>query len=119
MGIYGTIVRTGIALVMVPAVLFGYLVLAGTVFAPTGLVLWLGLIAGLASGLAGSALESYGGFRRDRVTRLVTWTLVTAVILYLFRWLVPVLPLTFLGSLVAGLLVGVVEAAVSSQFAAR
>lgn len=119
MGLYGTMVRTGIALVMVPAILFGYMVLAGPVLGVTGAVLWLGLIAGLASGLAGSAVESYGGFRRDRVTRLFTWTLVTAVILYFFRWIVPVLPLTFLGTLVAGLLVGVVEAAVSPQFAAR
>jgi dolichyl-phosphate-mannose--protein O-mannosyl transferase len=118
-GIYGTMIRVGIPLVMVPAVLFGYVILTGVFVGPAAIVLWLGLISGLASGLAGSAIESYGGFRRDRITRLVAWTLVTAVVLYVFRWIIPVVPLTFLASLIAGLLVGVIQAVITPQFTAH
>ena len=119
MGIYGTLLRTAVAVLIVPGVFFVYLAVADSAPFGVGPLLWAGMVAGLATGLAGSAVETYVGYQRSAGARWMYWLLLTAVITYSTRYFVPVWPLTFWGALILGAVLGLTETIITPQFTAR
>ncbi len=115
MGPYGMLVRTCATVLLVPGVMFVYVVWTEERPLLTGPLLWTGVIAGLCAGLIGSSLESYGRYRGTAGGRFVFWTILTAAVGYLTRWFDPFWPLTPLGAIIMGTVVGLVQLTLSPR----
>ncbi len=109
MGFYGTILRTAISVLVVPGILFVFVVLAEPSPLLLGPLFWAAVVAGLMTGLVGSALESYRGYHQSLGRRFVYWMVTTTAIVYGTRWFVPIWPITLFGAILMGILLGVIE----------
>jgi hypothetical protein len=119
MGLYGTILRTAIAILAVPTVLFAYIILTLPSVLALGPLLWAALIAGLVAGLLGSAIESYVGYRESFTRRLLYWLFVGTLVVYGTRWFVPIWPITLFGSMILAGVLALVESVITPKFAQR
>lgn len=109
MGVFGTTFRTALAITVVP--LTGLAIAALNPSAPAAgfPLIYTALLAGLLTGLAGSAVEAMSGSQLNAQERFAIWTVVAAIITYFIRLLLPHLPFGVWGALATGLLVGFFE----------
>ena len=115
MGRYGMLVRTSATVLLVPGVMFVYVVWTEERPLLTGPLLWTGVIVGLIAGLVGSSLESYGKYPGTAGGRFVFWAIIPAAVGYLARWFDPFWPLTPFGAIIMGPVVGLVQSTLSPR----
>lgn len=119
MGVYGTTFRTALALTVIPLA-----ALTLTAFNPQAPaagfpLIYTSLVAGLIIGILGSAMEAFSGGALKGRERFAIWAVLSAIVLYFLRLLLPHLPFGLTGSLVIGIVLGFFESLMPDPLGAK
>ena len=105
---YAMVLRTAISTLVVPGVLFVYVLFSGMAWG-IGHVFLTSLVAGFIIGIAGTALEPHIALPPTRSRRFLYWALITTAVIYFTKFFAPLWPITLFGALLMGIVVGALE----------
>lgn len=113
---YRAVVRTGLATLMIPGILFVYLTFYDEPPFELGTLFLAAIVAGILVGISGSLIEAHSPSLNTYGQQVAVWLGITTLVVYVARWLVPFWPITFFGALIVGIIVALLETAVMPRY---